>query len=212
MNPPRIPKNRSADDADLVDRHHDRRHLHNRPGFVVGVLAVLVVAAVIAVPGSLRVGVVTPQMQAIGILRAINSGEAAYASACARGGFAQTLDDMVKAPDGGTGFFSVTAPTTMVKPRVGGASFLRVGATRTSPGYVVTLRAEPNAAVVTQPSQTCNGSVADAVSAYFAEAHPVGPTDGYTHKTFATDARGTVYVNKSGTPIQPGMAGATPVQ
>ena len=212
MNPPRIPKNRSADDADPVDRHHDRRHLHNRPGFVVGVLAVLVVGAFIGVPGLLRACCGGPEAQVVGVLRAINSGEAAYASACARGGFAQTLDDMVKAPDGGTGFFSVTAPTTIVKPRVGGASFLRVGATRTSPGYVVTLRAEPNAAVVTQPSQTCNSSVADAVSAYFAEAHPVGPTDGYTHKTFATDARGTVYVNKSGTLIQPGMAEATPVQ
>jgi hypothetical protein len=191
---------------------NDRRHLHNRPGFVVGVLALLAVGAFIAVPGLLPACCGGPEAQVIGMLRAINSGEAAYSSACAGGGFAQTLDDLVRAPDGGTGFFSVTAPTEMVRPRVGGPVSLRVGNTRTSRGYVVTLRAEPSATTVTPAARTCNGSVADAVSAYFAEAHPVGPADEYTHRTFATDARGTIYEDKSGTPIQPGMAGASPVQ
>jgi hypothetical protein len=64
---------------------------------------------------------------------------------------------------------------------------------------------------VTPAAQTCNGSAADALSSYFAEAHPV--TVGSTgQRSFGTDSRGTIYFLNTGAVIAPGMAGASVLQ
>ena len=75
----------------------------------------------------------------------------------------------------------------------------------------VTLTADVSSVTVTLAAATCNGSAANAVSAYFAEAHPV--TVGSTgQRSFATDSRGTIYFLNAGTLIPAGMAGASVLQ
>jgi hypothetical protein len=60
-------------------------------------------------------------------------------------------------------------------------------------------------------SQTCNGAAADAVSSYFAEAHPV--TVGSTgQRSFGTDSRGTIYFMNDGSTLTAGLAGASVLQ
>ena len=67
------------------------------------------------------------------------------------------------------------------------------------------------ASVITLAAATCNGSGSDAVSAYFAEAHPV--TVGSTgQRSFGTDTRGTIYFDNTGATMTAGMAGASVLQ
>jgi hypothetical protein len=75
--------------------------------------------------------------------------------------------------------------------------------------YVITVTAGPGAKTVTAASHTCNGSEANAVSHYFAEAHPLRAGE---YPSYATDDRGTIYVNNRGQPIAPDMAGASVLQ
>ena len=75
--------------------------------------------------------------------------------------------------------------------------------------YVITVMAGPGAETVAPASQTCNGAEANTVSHYFAEAHPLRPGE---YESYATDDRGTLYVNKAGQPIPPDMAGASVLQ
>jgi hypothetical protein len=78
-------------------------------------------------------------------------------------------------------------------------------------GYVVNLAKDTSAATITTPSKTCNGSTNAAVSAYFAEAHPV--TIGSTgQRSFGTDTRATIYFNNTGTTVAAGMSGASVLQ
>src|SRR5207247_9735757 len=70
------------------------------------VVAIIGIIAAIAIPGLLRARMAGNEASAIGSLRAINSGQAAYSSSCAPGGYATTLADLFKAPAGGTGFVS----------------------------------------------------------------------------------------------------------
>src|SRR5262245_1468262 len=70
------------------------------------VVAIIGIIAAIAIPGLLRARMAGNEASAIGSLRAIGSGEAAYSSSCARGGFATTLADLFLAPPGGSGFIS----------------------------------------------------------------------------------------------------------
>ena len=71
------------------------------------VVAIIGIIAAIAVPGLLRARMSGNEASAIGSLRAINSGQAAYSTSCASGAYAVTLDDLVKAPAGSNqGFVS----------------------------------------------------------------------------------------------------------
>lgn len=160
------------------------------------VVAIIGIIAAIAVPGLLRARMSGNEASAIGSLRAINSAESTFSSSCGGNGYAQTLDDLALPPTGSTaGFISPDLSTNGVSKS----------------GFIVNLAPDTSAAVVTPASKTCNGSADAAVSAYFAEAHPV--TVGSTgQRSFATDTRGTIYFNNPGVTITPGMTGATVLQ
>src|SRR5689334_19062894 len=115
------------------------------------VVAIIGIIAAIAVPGLLRARMSGNEASAIGSLRAINSGEAAYSSSCAAGGYAQQLEDLVKPPAGGQGFISPDLSTTGV----------------TKSGYKVSLTKGAGSLTVTVAASTCNVAVKDAVSTYF---------------------------------------------
>ena len=160
------------------------------------VVAIIGIIAAIAVPGLLRARMSGNEASAIGSLRAINSSESTFSSSCGANGYAQSLEDLYKAPAGSTqGFISPDLATTNV----------------IKSGYHVNVAKDTSAADITAPSKTCNLSTAAAVSSYFAEAHPV--SIGSTGQlSFGTDTRGTIYFINDGTTITAGMSGASVLQ
>src|SRR5919197_1433505 len=71
------------------------------------VVAIIGIIAAIAVPGLLRARMSGNEASAIGSLRAINSGQAAFSSSCASGAYANDLGDLQLKPSGSTqGFVS----------------------------------------------------------------------------------------------------------
>ena len=158
------------------------------------VVAIIGIIAAIAIPGLLRARMAGNEASAIGSLRAINSGQAAYSSSCANGGFATVLDDLFLAPAGGTGFISPDLATNAI----------------VKSGYTITLAAGAGSGVVTTAASTCNASANDAVSGYFATADPVSPGTSGT-RFLATDTRGTIFQDTAATLAEP-LATAGTVQ
>jgi type IV pilus assembly protein PilA len=160
------------------------------------VVAIIGIIAAIAVPGLLRARMSGNEASAIGSLRAINSSESTYSSSCGANGYAQALADLSLAPAGSNaGFIS---PDLALDPT-------------TKSGFLVALAPDAGAVPVTLAANTCNAAANDAMSAYFAEAHPV--TVGSTgQRSFGTDARGTIYFLNTGVALAAGMAGASPLQ
>jgi prepilin-type N-terminal cleavage/methylation domain-containing protein len=158
------------------------------------VVAIIGIIAAIAVPGLLRARMSGNEASAIGSLRAINSAESTYSSSCGGNGYASTLADLAKPASGSSaGFISPDlAQDDVVKS-----------------GYIVDLDGE-GSTTVTAASKTCNQASADAVSGYFAEAHPVniGSTG---QRSFATDTRGTIYYQNDGAEITSPIGSAAAV-
>ena len=113
---------------------------------------------------------------AIGALRAINSGEVSYASSCASGGYAVTLEDLAKPPRGAAAGF--------ISPELGINGVERAGYR-----IALTRDAAPGVTNVGTAAGTCNGATATPASSYFASAEPVTP-GGTGSRFFATDGRG----------------------
>ena len=169
---------------------------HNGAG-ALGVsllLALLMTALTSAMSASrvIRAPAMGGQTTAMGLLRAIDSAQAIFAASCGGGGFAQSLDDLSRPPRGADAGFLPPALQRLGVP---------------VHGYIVTLHPGAGAGTVWSSRQTCKGTCADTVSSYFAEAHPVQAARG--RRSFAIDARGAIFVNDAGTPIQPDMVGAT---
>ena len=151
---------------------------------VVGFAMVGIIAA-IAVPGLLRARASGNEASAIGSLRAINSGEAAFAASCGGGGYAVALADLAKSPrEGGSGFISPDLGTNGVVKN----------------GYVMFLGKDAASGVVDvgTAAATCNGSTNAPANSYFASAEPVTPGAGGTGtRFFATDTRGIIFFSAS---------------
>jgi prepilin-type N-terminal cleavage/methylation domain-containing protein len=161
------------------------------------VVAIIGIIAAIAVPGLLRARMSGNEASAIGSLRAINSGQAAYSSSCATGAYAVDLADLVLPPTGSSqGFISPDLKSNGVAKS----------------GYNVTLAADAASGTVAMASvTTCNASVGTPTSSYFAKADPVTP-GGTGTRYFATDTRGTIFYATAATVANPIPAGTAVVQ
>ena len=164
---------------------------------VMGVIGVL---SAIAIPGLLRARQSGNETSAIGSLRAITAGEAAYASTCAAGGYAQNNADLGKAPAGGAAF---------ITPDLEKADL----AASSKSGYTIDIDDSADAANrdVTLAALTCNGSAANARLNYFVAADPL--TRGETgSRSFASDRRGTIYSETAASIPNPIPAGTDFIQ
>ena len=159
------------------------------------VVAIIGIIAAIAVPGLLRARQSGNEASAIGSVRAINSGETAFASSCGGGGYAQSNADLAKAPAGGAAFIS---------PDLEKAD---VAATAKS-GYVVDVNNNADAANadVLTAANTCNASAAASRAMYHVVANPVAAGQTGTRR-FASDHRGTIYYSNTAAIANPIPAG-----
>jgi type IV pilus assembly protein PilA len=160
-------------------------------------VAIVGIVAGIAGPQLLRARTAGNEASAFASLRAIHSGQASYASTCARGGYAQSLDDLARLPVGGnSGFVSPDLSTNGV----------------VKSGYVLNVGPGTLATVTLASADTCNAAADDALASYFGEAHPasVGSTG---QRSFGIDQRGSVYQETSGVTFTNAFpASATPIR
>jgi hypothetical protein len=134
------------------------------------------------------------EASAIGSLRAINSGEASFASSCASGNYAGSLNDLVKTPtNGGQGFIS---PDLKIN-----------GVTRS--GYNVQVAPRAGAGALLLPPTTCNATTP--VAEYWAKADPVTLNATGT-RFFATDTRGAIFQGMATAIANPIPAAQLPIQ
>jgi type IV pilus assembly protein PilA len=157
------------------------------------IIAIIGIIAAVAVPGLLRARMSGNEASAVGSLRAVIAAQSVYAESCGGKGYAQTLDDLARPPAGSqAGFISPDLSTNGVAKS----------------GFAINVSADASAAPILAAAMTCNNSANDAVSAYFAEAHPL--TIGATgQRSFATNTAGTLYTDNTGVTIGPDLTGAT---
>jgi prepilin-type N-terminal cleavage/methylation domain-containing protein len=140
------------------------------------VVAIIGIIAAIAVPGLLRARQSGNEASAIGSIRAINSGETAFASSCGGGGYASSNLSLSTPPLNGQPFIS----PDLAAADVDGKSGYLIAVTENA--------GDGGDAVVLDES--CNGDMSLAM--YFVGAAPMAA--GQTgSRYFASDHRGTIF-------------------
>jgi hypothetical protein len=124
----------------------------------------------------------------------MNSANATFASSCASGGYAISLEQLSLPPSGGVPFIGPD---------------LAVNAVIKS-GYTVNLEDGTAAANVTLQAATCN-NFADSRSNYYAHAEPVD-IGGTGQRSFGSDNRATLYQNVTGVEVVDDMSAGTVLQ
>src|ERR1041384_7950905 len=163
------------------------------------VVAIIGIIAAIAVPGLLRARMSGNESSAIGSLRAINSAQASYSSACGQGGYATSLTILgtpCNAGAAGTqGFISPDMDPSKPGVTPGGAN----GVTKS--GYITDMAAAAGAAAGPTDANG-NGTVLD----YLATSVPatIGTTG---QRGFNTSGAGTIFFDPAGL-----ATGTTPIQ
>jgi prepilin-type N-terminal cleavage/methylation domain-containing protein len=158
------------------------------------VVAIIGIIAAIAIPGLVRARISGNEAWAIGSIRAISSAQGTFASSCAAGKYAGSLDILGTGPSGGSAFLS---PDLAQAPNV------------TKSGYVVSL----SGTAVTGGAAACNGATSLA-SGFHVWADPLNGTTGTRH--FFTNTTGTIWQSASamgatGTDTA-SPSGGTPIQ
>ena len=159
------------------------------------VVAIIGIIAAIAVPGLLRARQSGNEASGIGSVRAINSGQTAFASSCGGGGYATTNAQLAAPPpNGGQPFISPDLANAAVSKS----------------GYFVVVAPRPGAFPVLTQVQTCNNN-APSASTFHVSANPVevGQTGS---RFFASDHRGTIYFNNTAALANPIPDDATFIQ
>ena len=141
------------------------------------VVAIIGIIAAIAVPGLLRARMAGNEASAIGSLRAINSSQQAFSSACGHGNYAKTLKILG------------------VQPVTGGAAFISPdlsAATAVSKSGFTTTMAGATGAPASTPS-SCQGDAmgANQITGYYGTATANSASTG--SRDFWTNTSGTVY-------------------
>ena len=159
------------------------------------VVAIIGIIAAIAVPGLLRARMSGNESSAIGSLRAINSAQASYSSACGSGGYATSLTILGTPCGGGTqGFISPD-----MNPATVGVTKVGTGVVKS--GYNTDMTKAAGAAA--GPN---DGNGVATTTDYTATAVPTNP--GSTgQRGFNTNGAGTIFVDPAG-----GAAGTLPLQ
>jgi prepilin-type N-terminal cleavage/methylation domain-containing protein len=156
------------------------------------VVAIIGIIAAIAVPGLLRARQSGNEASGIGSVRAINSGQTAFASSCGGGGYATSNAQLATEPaSGGQPFISPDLADDAVSKS----------------GYFVIVSARPGSIQVLDGPQTCNEE-APSASTFHVAANPVevGQTGS---RYFASDHRGTIYFDNNDALANPIPDGTT---
>ncbi len=150
------------------------------------VVAIIGIIAAIAVPGLLRARMSGNETSAIGSLRAINSAQASYSSACGQGGYATSLTILGTPCGGGTqGFISPD-----MNPATPNLTLFGTGVVKS--GYNTDMVV--GAAAVPGPN---DGNNKPTTTDYTASAVPtqLGSTG---QRGFNTNGAGTIFVSPAG--------------
>jgi type IV pilus assembly protein PilA len=155
------------------------------------VVAMIAVLATIAFPILLRARIAANEGSAVAALRTIHSSQAAFASTCGAGGYAQTLEDLAKTPPASPVGF-IQDPYT-----VNGVI---------QQGYISSLMAAAGSTTLLPAGNTCNGSGTDAMTGFVAESHPVGVGETGV-RSFAISTEGTLHSRNDGAAIDDALSG-----
>ena len=164
---------------------------------VVAIIGILASIAVISLARARQSG---NEASAIGSIRSVISGQAAYAASCGGGGYAQSNADLAKAPDGSPAFISPDLEKADL-PATAKA------------GYIVDVNdnADSDNRDVQMAVDTCNASAENSRAMYYVAADPLGRGVNGT-RSFGSDRRGTIYYSSTASIPNPIPAGLDFIQ
>jgi type IV pilus assembly protein PilA len=161
------------------------------------VVAIIGIIAAIAVPGLLRARMSGNETSGIGGMRAVNTAEVSYSSACGNGAYATVYATLgVPPPGGNQAFLSEDLSKNVTNPVAPQKS-----------GYTYTLAQGMNGAA---GPNDCNGTATDVT--FYATAVPTSFAS-TGNRSFATSQAGAIWQSQTAAaPTQPFQAPSTVIQ